>query len=350
MMSHDYGEDGMREVVFESKDDQQLVYLPDKCIGCGTCVIVCPKGSLVIGSVGAVARGLIEKDFIEKGAECILCTMCAKVCPTGALEIRKEGEVMRDDSHLSGAIKPTVVDERCVHCGLCESVCPQSCITVEQWLANDGSARVDGKTTIDHECCVHCGWCAAVCPVDAITVEKPFAGELSIDDDVCQACRTCVDVCPCNALFNKEWKAGEIVEKVSHRPDVCIYCGACAVACPVGAITVKKSAIVPEMKRKQAFEKKLVNVPAPRPTLTSVLRTDEEACLGCGNCVIVCPVNALSDPYLAAGHLNELDEKPMLEVRNGTVKVVNQDACGSDGTCAMICPVDAIWLERREVS
>ncbi len=34
------------------------VYLPENCIGCGTCVAACPKGALVIGSVGAVARGL----------------------------------------------------------------------------------------------------------------------------------------------------------------------------------------------------------------------------------------------------------------------------------------------------
>jgi 4Fe-4S ferredoxin len=75
-----------------------------------------------------------------------------------------------------------------------------------------------------------------------------------------------------------------------------------------------------------------------------------ESLSGCGNCVIACPVNALFDPYLAAGHLNELDEKPLLEVLNGTVRVVNQEVCGSCATCSMICPVEAIWLERREVA
>jgi 4Fe-4S ferredoxin len=60
-------------------------------------------------------------------------------------------------------------------------------------------------------------------------------------------------------------------------------------------------------------------------------------------------VNALYDPYLAAGHLNEMDEKPLLEVRNGAVNVVNQEVCGSCATCSMICPADAIWLVPREV-
>jgi len=215
-------------------------------------------------------------------------------------------------------------------------------------LADDGSLKVEGKTLIDLNRCVHCGWCAAVCPVGAISFGKPFAGEFSRDDKVCQACRTCVHTCPANALFNREAGPGEMVEKVTHRKEACIYCGACALACPVAAIRVTKTGIVPEMKGKKALEKKL-SAPAGRPTLTSVLMTDEEACLGCGNCVIACPVNSHYDPYLAAGHLNELEEKPLLEVLNGAVRVVNQEVCGSCATCSMICPADAIWLERREV-
>lgn len=342
----------MREVLLESRDDKQHVYQPERCIGCGSCVQICPHGELVIGSVGAVARGLIDKDFIEKkrSGACVLCALCARICPTGALEVRTAGKAEKDGSYLSVALQPTTVNERCVHCGLCVDVCPQSCIEIkDRHLAEDGSLRVEGKTIINLERCVHCGWCAQVCPAGAITLQKPFAGQFSRDDSVCQACRTCIHTCPANALFNKEGKPGEIVEKVSHRKDACIYCGACEQACPVAAISVLKSTIIPEMKGKKAFEKKL-SVPAARPTLTSILKTDGHACLGCGNCVIACPVNALSDPYLAAGHLNELEEKPLLEVLNGTVRVVSQEVCGSCATCSMICPAEAIWLERREVA
>jgi 4Fe-4S ferredoxin len=340
----------MREVLLDSKDDKTHVYLPEKCIGCGTCVQVCPKGELVIGSVGAVARGLIDKDYIEKRKEaCVFCALCARICPTGALEMRASGKAEKDDSLLSFVLQPTVVSKSCVHCGLCVEVCPRGCIEIkDRRLASDGSLKLEGKILIDLTSCLHCGWCASVCPVGAITFQKPFSGEFFRDDQICQACKTCVQTCPAGALFNRDWEQGEIVEKVTHRKDACIYCGACAQACPVGAITVRKTAIVPEMKGKKAFEKKLAD-PAPRPTLTSRLKTDEEACLGCGNCVIACPVNALSDPYLAAGHLNELDYKPLLEVVNGVVTVVNQEVCGSCATCAMICPVEAIWLERREV-
>ncbi len=45
----------MKEVVFETKEDKTLVYLPEKCIGCATCTMICPKDDLMIGSVGAVS-------------------------------------------------------------------------------------------------------------------------------------------------------------------------------------------------------------------------------------------------------------------------------------------------------
>jgi 4Fe-4S ferredoxin len=51
----------------------------------------------VIGSVGAVARGLVDQDFLESVPDtCIVCGMCAKVCPTGALEMRVAGEPVKD--------------------------------------------------------------------------------------------------------------------------------------------------------------------------------------------------------------------------------------------------------------
>src|ERR1035437_5764313 len=111
--------------VFSGKKNRQLIYIPEKCIGCGTCVQACPKSGLSIGAVGAVVRKLLDANFLErKGANCLICGICARVCPTGALELRQDGKILNDMSYIFEAMKPTAVNENCVHCGLCEDICP----------------------------------------------------------------------------------------------------------------------------------------------------------------------------------------------------------------------------------
>ena len=130
-------QDDIRLSVFSEKKDKQLVYSPEKCIGCGTCVQACPKGNLAVGAVGAIARGLLDADFLEikESEECIVCGICAKVCPTGALELKQEGKPLNDMSYLFRAMKPTSVNENCVHCGLCEDICPRGCIEVTREIS-----------------------------------------------------------------------------------------------------------------------------------------------------------------------------------------------------------------------
>lgn len=55
---------------------EMLVIVPEKCNGCGLCVIVCTYNSLVL--VGNVVT------FVPTG-QCGWCTKCEAVCPTGAI-------------------------------------------------------------------------------------------------------------------------------------------------------------------------------------------------------------------------------------------------------------------------
>ncbi|MBQ5454393.1 MAG: glycyl-radical enzyme activating protein, partial [Prevotella sp.] len=85
----------------EGWDSQmQKSYKKSKCIGCMSCVDVCPQKALKM-----TAEGIQPTD-----AECILCGQCVKECPTTALEmcgkdmnmeelmaeIEKERDVMED--------------------------------------------------------------------------------------------------------------------------------------------------------------------------------------------------------------------------------------------------------------
>jgi 4Fe-4S ferredoxin len=65
--------------------------------------------------------------------------------------------------------------------------------------------------------------------------------------------------------------------------------------------------------------------------------------------LIICLVNSLNNLELAAGYLNYMGEKSLIEVKNGKILVLNQDLCGADEACVLICPVNAIKLVKREV-
>ena len=52
----------------------------EKCIGCGTCVAICP--------VGAISFDKNGKAQIDKG-KCIHCGACQASCPVSAIDLDK---------------------------------------------------------------------------------------------------------------------------------------------------------------------------------------------------------------------------------------------------------------------
>lgn len=70
--------------------DAELVFKKERCIGCGTCVDVCPENALSFGN----ETGPIVSD------NCTLCGVCAEECPAEAWELIGErmtvSEVMRE--------------------------------------------------------------------------------------------------------------------------------------------------------------------------------------------------------------------------------------------------------------
>ena len=74
------------------------------------------------------------------------------------------------------------------------------------------------------------------------------------------------------------------------------------------------------------------------------LKVNQDNCLGCGVCVVACPVNASISSEVAGGHGSKTEETIMM-VENGFIKLFSKDKCEKCGTCQMFCPVDAIWLE-----
>lgn len=57
----------------------------------------------------------------------------------------------------------------------------------------------------------------------------------------------------------------------------------------------------------------------------AILKLDEESCVGCGNCLLVCPHR-------------------IFRLYNKKAKIVDYNACMECGACANNCPVAAIYV------
>lgn len=56
------------------------------------------------------------------------------------------------------------------------------------------------------------------------------------------------------------------------------------------------------------------------------LKLDQEKCVACGTCLLVCPHAVLS-------------------LTNGKIDIVNRDACMECGACSQNCPVNALSVQ-----
>ena len=66
----------------------KITIIIEKCKGCGLCVEVCPKHSLVI-SKHSNAKGYYPPR--QANDECTGCGNCAVVCPDAAIEVERDG-------------------------------------------------------------------------------------------------------------------------------------------------------------------------------------------------------------------------------------------------------------------
>ncbi|MGD8515018.1 MAG: 4Fe-4S dicluster domain-containing protein [Granulosicoccaceae bacterium] len=142
---------------------------------------------------------------------------------------------------LPGALPdPDDFVRACIGCGLCGEVCPPRCIEFKQ---REGADQVNTPyINPEKKACILCNKCMEVCPTDALTVTPVRDVRMGIAQIDRSACYPWVD------------------EGI---------CGACVVICPLGEDAI-------------GFEFANIYKPAVR-----------EGCVGCGQCVEVCPEPSL---------------------------------------------------------
>jgi NAD-dependent dihydropyrimidine dehydrogenase PreA subunit len=68
------------EVVMAIQKNKRFAVIDEKhCVGCGSCIKVCPKEAI------SVPKGIAAKVEVDK---CVGCGLCAKVCPATVIEIK----------------------------------------------------------------------------------------------------------------------------------------------------------------------------------------------------------------------------------------------------------------------
>lgn len=66
----------------------QLMYLRDKCVGCGACMKSCPHGAIALDS-NRLGKVITDRDL------CVACGSCVEVCPVDARSISGEEKTAR---------------------------------------------------------------------------------------------------------------------------------------------------------------------------------------------------------------------------------------------------------------
>jgi 4Fe-4S ferredoxin len=121
------------------------------------------------------------------------------------------------------------------------------------------------------------------------------------------------------------WKTEGLEKKLIFNNDNCVGCGICSIICPTKAIELMP---VPEIATG--------NLEAPYCVF------DHEKCIYCGLCAALCPVNAIEFTFNGESVLEMLDRLKL----DKKIKF-KEEKCLPCKLCELVCPRDAIEVDLK---
>ncbi|MFX1295531.1 MAG: 4Fe-4S dicluster domain-containing protein, partial [Promethearchaeota archaeon] len=114
-----------------SKLEKKLVYITNKCTGCGICPIICPTQAIELGPVHEIATALESRNaqpiapyVLFDLNKCVFCGLCAILCPVYAIEFKfDEKSIRKLPEYPKFDFEINLDNEKCIPCRYCELVC-----------------------------------------------------------------------------------------------------------------------------------------------------------------------------------------------------------------------------------
>lgn len=139
-------------------------FIGEQCTGCTACSAVCP--------VKAISGERKQRHSIN-ARRCIECGVCGRICPRGT--------ILDTDGRAAASVpraqwkKPVFDTPSCSACSICLDICRFKCIDLTR-PQYSGDLNVHACLK-DPKKCVGCGMCADACPLKVIKMEGGSSDE-----------------------------------------------------------------------------------------------------------------------------------------------------------------------------
>ena len=143
-------------------------------------------------------------------------------------------------------------------------------------------------------------------------IRPPWSVDESRFTQTCTRCFKCAEVCPSHLIV----KGSSGFPEISFLRQGCDYCEACVKACPEEALVLN-----PETQRQPWLQEVVIN--------EQCFATQGITCRSCGE---ICEVEVI-EFTLAVGGRSQVN--------------INNAACNGCGECVHVCPADAIQIRKN---